>query len=401
MSTPADRARATAALNLAGRLDHLLRTARIYPDGHAGLVHTVRNVIDLAEAVRGEATSIDWSIVQDRVVVGNRVARPSPGLRDAVRELGEFLQSRGIGGLALLPGIDETQLMAAVRLIIGLEADGGPGLAAVARELTAAGVRCFEVLPPRTLHGAEDTGGEADPAVAALRIYLRSMRCIRRMRSHGISPASMVEVERVAQGIVDLWTSSPRRALALAVPRQLLPSDLIHPVHTAVLAVAIGYALGLDDGRLTELAMCALTAPVGFQAPTDPELDLDEEAARAAHEAAEAATPVSSVTQLLGLSTLAPAQQRRLRVALEQHRHFDGGGVPALARWPLPHLFSRIIHLAAHYDALRADSDWADGQSVRGAMRTLQELAGSRHDPSLVAILAEYQAELEVADAGI
>ena len=122
MSTPADRARATAALNLAGRLDHLLRTARIYPDGHAGLVHTVRNVIDLAEAVRGEAASIDWSIVQDRVVVGNRVARPSPGLRDAVRELGEFLQSRGIGGLALLPGIDETQLMAAVRLIIGLEA---------------------------------------------------------------------------------------------------------------------------------------------------------------------------------------------------------------------------------------------------------------------------------------
>jgi response regulator RpfG family c-di-GMP phosphodiesterase len=59
------------------------------------------------------------------------------------------------------------------------------------------------------------------------------------------------------------------------------------------------------------------------------------------------------------------------------------------------------VHLAAHSDELRAHTDWRDGLSLRRALQALQKEAGVRHDPSLVAILAEYQSELEVADAGI
>jgi hypothetical protein len=399
MSPTTARIRATAALNLAGRLDHLVRTARIYPDGHVALIHTLRSCVELAEAVRGEQTSIDWSVVQDRVVVGNRVARPSPGLRGAVRELGEFLTARGLGGLCLHEGLDEEQLMAVVRVLLAVDATAS--LPAVSRELAQAGVQTVEALPPRTLHGAEDTGGEADPAVAALRIYLRGLRCVRGMRSRGLSPAVMVEIQRVAQGIVDLWTTSPRRALSLAVPRQLLPRDLLHPVHTAVVSVSLGYALGMDDGLLEELAVAALVASVGLELDPAELEDVDEEVALAREQAAWAAAPLRSFHQLVRLAALDTAQLRRLRVAVEQRRHFDGSGPAPLPGSPSPHLFSRIVHLAAHYDELRADTDWRDGLSVRGALQALQQEAGVRHDPSLVAILAEYQSELEVADAGI
>lgn len=400
MSPTSARIRATAALNLAGRLDHLVRTARIYPDGHAALIHTLRSCVELAEAVRGEQPTVDWSIVQDRVVVGNRVAKPSAGLRGAVRELGDFLAARGLGGLSLHEGLDEEQLMALVRVLLALDADTA-SLPAVSRELAQAGVQAIEALPPRTLHGAEDSGGEADPAVAALRIYLRGLRCVRGMRTRGLSPAVMVEVRRVALGFVDLWTSSPRRALSLAVPRQLLPRDLLHPVHTTLVSVALGYALGMDDGLLEELAVAAMVASVGLDLDPAALEDVDEEVALEREEAAWRATPLRSFLQLVRLAELDTVQLRRLRVAVEQRRRFDGTGPPPPPGAPPPHLFSRIVHLAAHYDELRADTDWRDGLSVRGALQALQKEAGLRHDPSLVAILAEYQSELEVADAGI
>lgn len=389
------KTQATAGLNLAGRLDHLFRTARIYPDGHAAISHTLRSVTDLLLAVRADEPRIEWSIVQDRVVIGNRVVRPSPGIRDAVRELGQLLVERGLGGLAVSGTPNPDEVMTLVRLLLGIEGDGGPGFAALEREFASAGIRTLEPLSPRTLMGTEDSGSEGDPAIAALRVYLRGMRAVQAMRTRGLSPAAMVEVDRVALGIVDLWASYPRRALTLAVPRQLLPYPLLHPVHTSILSVAIGFTLGMDDLILRQLAVAALVAEVGR-----PSVDEDEDDEAAQH-AAERATPTASVRELLALSPLDSAQIRRLRVALEQHRHFDGSGHPTLLRNRPSHLFTSIVALAAEYDALRADRDWRDGESVRGALRTLQQSAGTRHDPLLISILQDLQGELEVADAGM
>jgi len=209
----------TAAMTMLTRLDHLVRSSRIYPDGHAALLHASNAIGDLMQTIVGEAEAAHIHIVSDRVLVGNRLLKASPGVRGAIRELGTFWSLRGVGGITIDRSASEADIQPFVRLLLEFPGDGGPGPDLLNRELAARGVRALALLSPRSAMGAEDVGGAADPALAALRLYLRTLRCAHALNHTPITPALRVEITHLAHEIVELYLSAPRRALALLRPK--------------------------------------------------------------------------------------------------------------------------------------------------------------------------------------
>ncbi len=301
--------------------------------------------------------------------------------------------------MELRTGLHESDLMAAVRLLLSFPGDGGPGLDTFTRELGAAGVRSIGLLGPRLAPAVEAQGGEGDPALAALRTWLRGVRAVQAMREQPLTPSLLLELDRVATALVDLWMGSSRQALALASPRELVPYHLRHPVHVAILGVALGHALGMDGELLRQLAVCALVSDVGMGRLPE-RVDVREEALTETAMMALRTHPNASVRELLALPGLELEARRRLVVALEQHLGVDRQGYPATLRWPDLHLFSRILALADAFDALRSDSGRREGLTVREALRVIKGESGTRYDPILVEILTALRPQIEVASVG-
>jgi hypothetical protein len=395
-----------AAMTMLTRLDHLVRSSRIYPDGHANLTYASHAIGEEFERMLDGADSTTVFIIEDRLLIDNRLIRAAPGVRSAVRELGTFWSLRGVGGLTLTAHAREDQVQPFVRLLLEFPGDGGPGPDTLNRELHQRGIRGLSLLAPRSAVGTEDVGGSADPAMATLRLYLRAIRCADALQKAPINPALRVEVARLAHELVDVYLTAPRRALALLGPKELVGSHLTHPAHCAVYAAAAGQALGFDRTSLEQLVQCALVLAVGLEPEDD-----DEEAPRRSPPSAEGATTASrpmdisdgilhtrATLHLIADGDLGPLALRMLRATFEHDLGVTNAGPPGPLRWPDQHPFTPILCAASALDRLR--SGHATGKRYSPA-RALEKMRDETHryHPEVLTALETLLPELEVVSA--
>ena len=393
--TPAE----AASLAMLTRLDHLVRSSRIYPDGHAALLHAGHAIGDQLTAVLAGQSEATLHIIEDRVLVGNRLVKASPGLRGAIRELGTFWALRGVGGLRIQAGANEADVQPLVRLMLDFPGDGGPGPDTMNRELAARGVQALGLLAPRSAVGAQDVGGAADPALAAMRLFLRSVRCTTALHTAPITAALRVELAHIAHEVVELYISAPRRALALVRPKELVPYHLAHPFHVAVYAVAAGQGLGFDHDALEELVRCALALAPGLTASDEDDDDeVDDASTGRPMDHRETLHHARAVRHLLADGALDPSARRVLRTVFEHDMGLDGTGPPATLRWTTPHTYTPILCAAADFAHLRAGHGVGRKYAPDRALEKLRADTG-RYHPDVLGALQSLLPELEVISA--
>ena len=165
---------------------------------------------------------------------------------------------------------------------------------------------------------------------------------------------------------------------------QLGTSSAAHVQRVARVSQALARAAGVDEATARLILLAAPLHDVGKVAVADSillkagALDPDEWAAMKAH------------TEL-GAELLARSRREVMQIAATiargHHEHWDGSGYPSgLAGDAIP-LVARVVSLADAFDSLASDrpyrARWSDEQ-----IRTyLQEQAGKRFDPQLVALL--------------
>ncbi|HCH65754.1 MAG: hypothetical protein CL927_10760 [Deltaproteobacteria bacterium] len=396
----------TAAFTMLTRLDHLVRTSRTYPDGHAALAYGSHAIGDELKRMLDGREAVEVFIMEDRILLQTRLLRANPGTRKAIRSLGAFWKERGFTGLHIGRHVHEDQIQPLVRLLLEYPGRGGPGPDVLNRELAARGYRHLSVLAQPTATDIEVVDDTEDPSLAAVRLYMRGLRFSNALQEDAITPSLRVEAQNVAQELAELYLTSPRQALALARPKELVGNHLSHPVHTALYAMAAGRLLGLNRQSLEEVAQCALVLAPGLQPEADEEADPRGRPPRIG-EVATAARPMDvedglrharAILHLLGDGNLTPLARRMLRTVFEHDKGLDQDGPPNTLRWGDLHPYTHLICAAADFNHLRVGHSSQGGRSPASAIQQMK-LESARYNADVLSAFEGLLPELEVIGA--
>jgi hypothetical protein len=395
-----------AAQTMLTRLDHLVRSSRVHPDDHAALAHASHAIGEELKRMLDGKDVVEVCIVDDRILLGDRLFRALPGIRSAVRELGIFWQRRGLGGLQIGRHTTEDQFQPLVRMLLDFPGDGGPGPEPINRALSTQGIRHLRVVAPPSDADIPEVEQSGDPALTALRLYMRGLRFVHALYSSPITPSLRIEARNLAWELVELYLSSPRRALALVRPKELVEDHLTHPVHVAVYATAAGQLLGLDRPALEELAQCALALAPGLQPEEDEEADPrgrpprlgDMATSNRPMDVEEGLHHARAVQHLIADGDLTPLARRLVRTVFEHNMGLDGAGPPNTLRWVEPHPYTKLLCAAAEFDHLRGGHATGRAYAPDQAIQQMK-LEIDRYDAHVLNAFEGLLPELEIIGA--
>jgi HD-GYP domain-containing protein (c-di-GMP phosphodiesterase class II) len=196
--------------------------------------------------------------------------------------------------------------------------------------------------------------------------------------------ANPLKVRRAVQDMIDLSAEDIELPLKLQAIHGVEDPFFNHSVNVANLSIAVGKRLGLSKVYLRELGVAAVFHDVGYAFLDAPE-EGDDDYARKREENRQL-HPITGVMLVSNEKGYQPHKARRMRVALEHHLHFKRpGGFPPLFTNRLG-VFTRIVQVADHYDAMVApDATTKNSPFLPAkAMRKIMQGAGVRFDPVVV-----------------
>jgi len=389
-------------VRMMGRLAHTIRSLRTWPIdspairfGLNGISTAATNIASLVEA------DISLMLTRDRVRVGDYPVSPPPGMLSAIREMRDWLRERGISGFILAAASAPEDIRALLLQLQALDPEAPLSADALRTLLADRGIHGVSLLPCKPAkNGMQGVDPDEDPAVSIVRLYLRGLRGVGRLNEQGVSPAVLLELTRLVQGIIDLLMEDARKGLALMAGRGAAPYAETHPLHRTILALAMARRLGMQEKALLELGMCALSVDHGLTS-VPPEILEKSGSLSGAERAILKRHPHDTIRHLLAAGPLSPALRRRLLVAFELRLGFDRGGYPRPVLWPELHPFTRLIALADGYDALRSVRPWRPARSAAETFAILTKKAGRQYDPMLVEELEDMLRAYRFEDADV
>jgi HD-GYP domain-containing protein (c-di-GMP phosphodiesterase class II) len=222
----------------------------------------------------------------------------------------------------------------------------------------------------------EQTALNYAKGVLAVKDYFRAVEAA--------EAANPLRIRKIVQDMVDVAEESPEEFLRLHTIHGIEDPYYNHCVNVASLSMAIGRELGLTRLELADLAACAMFHDLGYAA-------VEREAKQSGHEPTPdermQAHPLAGFRTLLRQGEFGLGLLRRLLVALEHHMHFRRpGGYPSLGRKRLS-VFTRIVQLADHYDALVTPANDMTPLLPVKALERIVASSGHAFDPLCVKVL--------------
>ncbi|MED5374824.1 MAG: HD domain-containing phosphohydrolase [Myxococcota bacterium] len=379
---------------LVQRLGQVVRTARLHDLQNHAFTGILTAAIEASSNLTAQLGEV-LLLVQDQTAhINDTRVRLSRNGMEHLAVVSSYLRARGIGGLVLQGESDDAQWRTTMQTLKDAEEIPEDQQASDANSLRLnelleqEGVRGLGFAPPWQLKlahlGAE--AGEAESLEVTtgreLYIYIRALRAIQALQlrvRHGRHQLGLV---RIAQQLIELDGDHPRYWQKLLLLKDTASYELRHPVHSTILAIALGRRLGLSRTALLDLAQACLVADIGLalvpaQILEQPELSGEDKVLYEHH-------PADSARVALGASKLDTSGIRQARVAWEHERRFDGQGYPQPLQPGQQHLFTRIYAVAETFDRLTSHGPTRRGMYPEQALAKMLEMRGAELDPTLV-----------------
>jgi len=215
-------------------------------------------------------------------------------------------------------------------------------------------------------------------------VFLKNMMC----DSESQPRIQAKRVRRLVQTLVDSVINDQAYMLALTNIKNHYEYTLNHSLNVAVLAIALGYRLGLERTRLADLGIAALFHDIGKvnipkEILTKPCKLTEEEFGLVKKHPFQGA---EMLTRVKGLGQL---PLRAVIVALEHHMGVDLSGYPQLSQTRHINLFSKIITVADVFDAMTTSRVYRKRPFRRDeALLEMMEESGKKFDPLLLKAFA-------------
>ena len=193
------------------------------------------------------------------------------------------------------------------------------------------------------------------------------------------------EVKLAASALEDSMLRNPDPAMLMRALRNPDPFSFRHCVHSAILAINLGRALGLRRQTIHELAMGVLLADLG-------KMRLPKELLRTTRRLDRRETDIMKLHVRFGVEIvedLGGVTPGAIEIVATHHERFDGSGYPKGLRGGEISLLARIAGLADTFDAITSDRTYSRAIAPHEAVQELYAATVDVFQRGLVELLIQ------------
>jgi len=204
------------------------------------------------------------------------------------------------------------------------------------------------------------------------------------VKSH--NSLNIARTKRAVQQLIDVIVEDESALMEMTALRNFDDYTYVHSVNVCVLSLVLGYNLGLDRKRLSNLGVGALIHDIGkTKLPVDlvnkPDTydEYDWELMRR--------HPIYGVKFLLKTRGAEETTARATSAVYEHHISYDGAGYPELLKKRMPTLFARIVAISDTYNAMSSGRVYHRKKNLPDEVITsMANRAGTAFDPILLKV---------------
>ena len=238
------------------------------------------------------------------------------------------------------------------------------------------------------LLGAVDFEGEVARRRAAKQTYERSIAVSKDLfkGTRMGRGANVKQIKQAVQGIVDQVLTDETSLGGLSALKDYDDYSFTHSVNVCIFCVAIGRRLGLTKSQLYDLGLAALVHDIGMSRIPGEILSKGAALDAEGRAAMEAHTWLGALS-IFGLRDFGEVPFRSMVAAYEHHMKVDQTGYPKPIRRRKISMFSKIIAVAADFDAATNTRSYTEARPADEVLRELWEKPELGHDPVIVKAL--------------
>ena len=373
-----------------------LRTLAIHSEDNAAVDLPLQKLCEILKDLSDAVHRTHFITVEGQIYLNDLRIKMETSAYSNVVYLVSTLDKHEIGGITFSRAPDAPALKRLLLLLLntvpprGEDADPLANIRRLLQDADIPGVDFdrryfFKAADAQSLAAAAgDAAAEQEGAavayakgVLAVKDYFRAVEAA--------ETANPLRIRKIIHDLVDVAEEDGEDFLRLHTIHGVEDPYYNHCVNVAVLSVAIGRQLQLSRLELADLGAAAMFHDLGYSAlvrMTEEEgREFDDAERRKWHS-------VSGLKTLLGQGEFGAGLLRRMLVGIEHHMHFKRpGGFPNLGKKRLS-VYTRIIQVADHYDALVCPS--SDGEPGILPIRALERIiavSGRVFDPVVVKTL--------------
>jgi len=394
-----------------------LRTLSMHSTGNEAVRQPLSRLVQTLDSLSDLVNTVHFIAVEGQVYLNDLRIRMESAAFENVKYLVTTFERHGIGGISFDQTPEQDELQELLLLLLRykpppelLDEPGGKlaGIRQALEESSATGVKFdqpyFYKAGETDLVGEEEGSEQEEAALAyakgvlAVKDYFRAVEAA--------EAANPLRIRKIVHDMIDVADSDGDDFLRLHTIHGVEDNYYNHCVNVSSLAVSLGRYLGLTRVELAELGAAAMFHDVGYAVVEQDSLkrgeELSEEDRLRLH-------PISGFKSLLRQTEYGPSLMRRLLVNLEHHMHFRRpGGFPNLGKKSLS-VYTRILQVADHYDALVTPVEDSPGLLPIKALDRIVAAAGEQFDPivvkALVHVVGRYPygslVELNTGEVGV
>jgi hypothetical protein len=178
------------------------------------------------------------------------------------------------------------------------------------------------------------------------------------------------QMKQAVRGIVDQVLNNEVTSVGLTTLNDFDRYTFAHTVNVCIFSVAIGRRLGLDKSRLFDLGMAALLHDVGKSRVPLEIIAKEGDLTEAEHGKMRAHTWLGAIT-VYRFRDYGEIPFRGMITAYEHHMNIDLSGYPKVIRPRTLSIFSRIVGVAAAFDAATSTRSYSGAKSPDVVLREL------------------------------
>jgi HD-GYP domain-containing protein (c-di-GMP phosphodiesterase class II) len=377
----------TDAREMLRALYQSIRIVRLHRIETFDVREALEHMCDVAERTLGRTGAFELRVVRQSLYFnGERLQRR---IENYVFYGGVLsaLSRAGVGVLRL----EQSPTARDWRLFLGLLIESSPNedtdsVEVLRKQASRSGVEGIEIDPPTG--GALALPGEQERREAAKRTYERSVAVSKDLfQGARLGRATNVkEVKHAVEGIVDSVLNHEASLGGLSTLKDYDDYSFTHSVNVCIFCVAIGRRLGLSKAQLYDLGLAALVHDIGMSRIPHEILTKGAALTPAERESMESHTWLGALSAYR-LRDYGEIPYQSMIVAYEHHLKSDGTGYPRTRQPREPSIFSRIIAVAAAFDAATNERSYSAARPPDEVLRELWEDKSLGHDPVIVKAL--------------
>lgn len=358
------------------KFNSVIKHSNFYPENHPILKESINNFRDFLKDIFHNFGRLHINIYEGEIYLFNRFI---PGLGKFFVKFANFLESRKINEISILPGITEREIYDFAKAISEkpeiIEKAGG--IQAILSNLEIIHISVTSSSPKKYKDFEELD--DVDFISISEETYMRAVSTIKKLASQVLSNASLnvSEARIIVDELVERVLENPDALIRLSVLKNYDEDTYYHSVNVMLLSLTLGASLGLEKPVLSALGLSALLHDLGkVKIP----IDILKKASSLTREEWQI---IKMHTVYGAQALLASPNLNKICsvVALEHHMYMDGSGYPYLPLIKKPHIFSRVVQVVDIYDALTSQRPYRKPTLPENALRLIYAQSKNKLDP--------------------